>query len=165
MQPIKTTRLIIRNFSTEDWSSLHEIIRRYQESEYAQYDHPWPSNPEDIRNAVEWFSCGDSYLAVCQKSTDQLIGLLAIDRQDEGGIVHNLGFIFHPDYQGQGLAYESCQRVIRYLFEDLVADRILTGTHHRNEPSVNLLKRLGFQEITPGEYDLTRENWAAGSIK
>jgi len=48
-----------------------------------------------------------------------------------------------------------------YVFGQLAADGILTGTHPANEPSVRLLKKLGFKGIDGGEFVISREEWLA----
>jgi len=160
MKTIETDRLIIRNFDVEDWRDLQEMIIKYKETEYAKYDHEWPTSDAEIKNIVEWFRSGNSYLAVCMKTMNKLIGFIAIDRREElEGQVHNFGFIFHPQYHGQGYAAESCQAAIKYVFEDLAADGILTGTHPTNKPSVRLLNNLGMKEVTPGEFSISRGYW------
>jgi RimJ/RimL family protein N-acetyltransferase len=159
---IETGRLRLRNFDVKDWQDLQEMIVKYQESAYARYDHPWPTSAEAIKNAVAWFADGDSYLAVCLRATGRLIGLMAIDqRQGQKERVHNLGYIFHPEYQGQGYGTESCRAAIDHLFGEIGADRILTGTHPDNQPSVWLLKKLGLKEIAPGEFAISRAEWFA----
>jgi len=160
MIAIETDRLVIRNFDTDDWQDLQEMIVKYQESKYARYDHKWPTATEEIKGIVTWFADGDSFLAVCLKRTSTLIGFIAINRREEqDGQVHNLGFIFHPDYHGQGYASEGCQGAINYVFGQLRADGILTGTHPDNDPSVSLLKKLGLKVINPGEFAISREEW------
>ena len=162
MMTRETARLIIRNFGADDWQDLQEMIVKYQETEYAKYEPTWPTASQDIKGIVKWFADGDSYLAVCLKVTGKLIGFIAIDRRDnDEGRVHNLGYIFHPDYAGQGYATEGCRTVMRYLFDELTADGILTGTHPANEPSVRLLKKLRLNEINQGEFSLSREEWLA----
>jgi RimJ/RimL family protein N-acetyltransferase len=113
---------------------------------------------------ASWFAKGDEYLAVCVKATGKLIGLLAIDRRkDQETPVHNLGYVFHPGYQGKGYATEACRAGMDYVFAQLKADRILTGTHPDNESSVRLLRRLGLSEIGGGEWAISREEWLARS--
>ena len=73
--------------------------------------------------------------------------------------MHNLGYVFHPDYHGQGYALEGCRKIVDYVFDELLANRILTGTHPTNVPSVRLLKKLGLKEIAPGEFLLSLDEW------
>lgn len=162
MNKIETSRLIIRNFRADEWQELQDIIIRYQTTEYAKYDHKWPTSAEEIQDITAWFANGDNYLAVCLKPTGQLIGFIAINRREEqDGKVYNLGYIFHIDYQGKGYATESCQSSIGYVFGCLGADRILTGTHPDNIPSIRLLKKLGLKKIKPGEFTISRKEWLA----
>ncbi len=45
---IETERLIIRNFTVDDWKDLAELAIKYEESELDKYDEgPWPANFED----------------------------------------------------------------------------------------------------------------------
>jgi len=53
MIKIETERLIIRNFRISDWETLHEIICQYNASEFAAYDHKWPTSPEEIKRVTE----------------------------------------------------------------------------------------------------------------
>lgn len=109
-----------------------------------------------------WFAGGDGYLAACLKSTGKLIGLVAIEqREGQTGRVHNLGYVFHPGYHGQGYATEACRAAMAYVFEQVMADGILTGTHPDNVDSVRLLKRLGLTEVARGEFAMTRAEWQA----
>ena len=147
MQAIETDRLTIRNFHVDDWQDLQEIAIQYQASEYAQYDHQWPTSVEGIVDATRWFVGGDSYLAVCLTTTRKLIGLVSLPQKDrEEGAVFGLGYIFNSDYHGKRYATEGCRAVLDYAFGQLAADGVKTGTAAANQPSCRLLKRLGLRE-------------------
>lgn len=162
MITLETERLQIRNFTAADWPALREVIIHYQASASAQYEPPWPTTPAELQGITSWFAAGDDYLGVTLKATATLIGLLAIERRkDAEEPVHNLGYLFHPAYQGHGYALEGCRAVMRYLFAQLAAVAIHTGTHPANEASVRLLTRLGLRQIKPGEFILTRAEWQA----
>lgn len=91
MITIESERLILRNFQVDDWRELQELIRLYQASEYAQYDHPWPTGDAETQSIAAWFAGGDDYLAVCLNPGGELIGLVAIEpRQDQIEAAHNL---------------------------------------------------------------------------
>jgi RimJ/RimL family protein N-acetyltransferase len=160
MVTLETDRLIIRNFVPDDWQELQGLAIAYQASEWAQYDHPWPTSEEEVKGMADWFASGDGYLAVCLKSTGKLIGLLNIHhKRDLEGRIHGLGYVFHPDYHGRGYATESCRAGLDHVFGPWEADRVETGTHPDNKASVKLLTKLGLQEAAPGEYAISREEW------
>lgn len=177
---MKTERLLVRNFKLNDWTALLEMIVQYESSEYAKYDWQWPTSPEEIKGVTECFACRDSYLAVCLKDTGRFIGFVSLNQeQGEGRQEFNIGYIFNSDYHGQGYATEACQAVLRYAFDRLQAQRVITGTAAANRASCRLLERLGFQltasgtsslrntpDGTPIEflgctYSISRDEWGA----
>lgn len=167
MITLRTDRLTLRNFHPDDWEELLELAVRYQATEWAKYDHPWPTSEEEVQGMAEWLATEEGYLAVILKSTGKLIGLLHIGRkqEEEAARVHGLGYVFHPDYHGQGYATEAGRAGITQIFGPWEADEITTGTHPDNEPSVRLLHRLGLQRIVEGTYVLTRAAWLAQTSK
>lgn len=145
---LETERLILRNFRAEDWRPLQEMTIQFEASEYAPYDHPWPTSDEEIKAITNWFAGGDSYLAVCLKSTGAFIGFISLNRSDkEGCVEYDLGYRFYADYHGQGYATEGCRAVLDHAFDDLGAERVTSGTAAANEPSCRLLHRLGLRVI------------------
>jgi len=162
MHAIETNRLVLRDFCADDWSELLDLAIRYQATDYAKYDHPWPTTEEAVKGMAEWLSGEEGFRAVCLKSTGKLMGLLNIGQKKNGiGREHGLGYVFHPDYYGKGYATEACQAGMAHIFGPWEADRITTGTHPDNKPSVGLLTKLGLKPVEEGEYVITREEWLA----
>lgn len=165
MTHIETERLIIRNFAADDWRDVQRMAIDYSASEYAKYDHPWPTDDEGIQGATNWFASGDGYLAVCLRSGGQYIGLLALHPRDESDLtVYNLGYILHSDYHGHGYATEACRAALSHAFVKLGAERIATGTAEANLASCRLLEKLGLRrpdERSEGLWTLTRDEWLA----
>lgn len=160
--PIQTERLTLRNFVPGDWPALHEMILQYSASEYAAYDHAWPTSEEEIQKVTEWFASGDSYMAVCLRDSGRFIGFVDLNPEDgRGETTFNLGYIFNFDYHGQGYATEACQAALARAFGALGAAWVVSGTHEANLPSRRLLARLGLQPVAgrPGEYALSREDF------
>lgn len=162
MISIETNRLHIRNFQPDDWQDLQNLSVEYQASEWAKYEDPWPTAVEEVQGMAGFFASGDDYLAVCLKGGGKLIGMIAIERRSgEAERVHNLGYVFHPGYYGQGYATEGCRAVMAYLFDQLGIAAILTGTRLENTPSVQLLERLGIRSIGKGEFRISQAEWLA----
>jgi RimJ/RimL family protein N-acetyltransferase len=147
MTTLETERLLIRNFQSNDWETLHEMILQYESSEYAAYDHPWPTSPEEIKRVTEWFASGESFLAVCLKDVGRFIGFVSLnpEKKDDPG-EFNIGYIFNFNYHGKGYAIEACRAVIGHAFDRLQAHTVITGTASVNRPSFRLLERLGFKK-------------------
>lgn len=147
MDPIETERLTIRNFRKDDWEDLREMILQYESSEYAVYDHQWPTSEDELKGIADWFSKGDRFLAVCLKRTGRFIGLVSLNEDGCQEEVYGLGYILNFDYHGRGYATEACKAVVDYAFAGLGAERVVTGTAAANRPSCRLLERLGLKRM------------------
>ena len=84
MVKIETERLIIRNFIADDCQALQEMVMQKESSEYAVYDHEWPTTEKEIKGIIEWFASGNRFLAVCLKIEDELIGFISLDNSNRG---------------------------------------------------------------------------------
>ena len=183
MIALETKRTKIRNFKASDWQDLHEIIIQFEASQYAIYDHKWPTDAEEIKSIAAWFSSDDYFLAVCLKTTGKLIGYIRLSPTDDRAIkVYEFGYLFNADYHGYGYATESGYTVLDYAFGTLEADAVIAGTAEANTPSRRLLHRLElkengdqhtvwFDKTSEGEpitfvslsYVISREDWNARS--
>jgi RimJ/RimL family protein N-acetyltransferase len=160
MLTVETERLMLRSFTPDDWQELQELAIAYQATESAKFEDPWPNSAEAVKGFAEWLARTEEYLAVCLKPTGRLIGFIAIERRKEhAGRLHNLGYVFHPGYSGQGYATEGCSAAMGYIFGPLAAEGIVTGTRPENTPSVALLKRLGLRATDNCEWVMSREEW------
>jgi RimJ/RimL family protein N-acetyltransferase len=54
-----------------------------------------------------------------------------------------LGYVFHPGFGGRGYATEAANATSRLGFDGLGQHRIIARIDERNEPSVQLARRLG----------------------
>ena len=147
MKDLETERLLIRRFRADDWRGLREIIIQKESSQYAAYDHEWPTSGEEIRKITDWFAEGDEFHAVCLKESGRLIGFISLNRNEEKDRPEfNLGFCFNFNYHGKGYATEGCRALLHYAFSELKAEEIKSGTAARNHPARNLLLRLGMKK-------------------
>jgi RimJ/RimL family protein N-acetyltransferase len=181
MPLVETERLIVRNFKSSDWEALRHIIIQYQASEYAAYDHQWPTSEGEIKKITEWFASGDSYWAVELKDQGQLIGFVSLQREQNDQQTANLGYVFDFDHHQQGFATEACQAAIKHMFDSGQTKQIITGTAAVNISSCRLLERLGFQKTSESmtsfsstnedhpvtflgrTYELSKEAWDAAN--
>jgi len=146
MKALETERLVVRSFLITDWEALPEMIVQYEASEYAVYDHQWPTSAEKIKEITEWFAGGESFLAVCLKDSGRFIGFVSLNQEPiEQSREFSIGYCFRFDYHGKGYASEACRAVIAYAFDQLHAQCVVTGTAAANQPSCRLLERLGFR--------------------
>ncbi|MEQ3697122.1 MAG: GNAT family protein [Pseudomonadales bacterium] len=105
------------------------------------------------------------HLAVIHQELDQLIGRLVVFNLDDKHRSVEIGYAFHADFWGEGLAKESCCRLINYLFEERGVHRINALVDTENMASIALLKRCGFvHEGTMRECRQQQQRWIDSAI-
>jgi RimJ/RimL family protein N-acetyltransferase len=103
--------------------------------------------------------------AVVLKSSSEVIGdgslflLSAEHRQGE------IGFIFHPDHQGQGYATETARLLLQLAFDEFGLHRVIGRLEPRNSASARLLQRLGMrQEAHFVENEFVKGEWQSEAV-
>jgi RimJ/RimL family protein N-acetyltransferase len=137
---IETPRLILRRLAPYDAPALHEML---SDAETMRY---WSSLPHvDLAETEAWVaesiaatSRGDAHdLAVLRDG--RLVGRVAFWMGNE------IGFLFHRDVWGQGVAREAAGALLRHGFETLGFTSVRADVDPDNQRSLALLERLGFK--------------------
>ena len=135
---IRTERLLLRPARMTDLADFHDIMRRPQAMDY------WSTPPHpDMTTTTNWLA---STVARDPATTVEF----AVEYQGRvigkagGGEMPEVGYIFHPDYWGQGFATEAMRAVITHAFATHPVDHLLADIDPRNTASQRLLLRLGF---------------------
>ncbi|MEW8994578.1 GNAT family N-acetyltransferase [Clostridium sp.] len=137
---VETERLIIRNFTPEDWSDLYEYL---SDEEVLKFEPFKPFSEEDCKEEALYRSEGDTFLAVSLKSTGKVIGNLYFSKEDF--MTWELGYIFNSKYHRKGYATESVKAIMKYSFENLGTRRIIANCDPRNIPSWKLLEAVNMR--------------------
>lgn len=140
MKELTTQRLLIRNFTKNDWKDLYEYLSDENVVRFEPYE---VFTEEQCKHEAIQRSKNEAFIAVCLKDTNKVIGNIYFARQDFD--TWELGYVFNTTYQGMGYATESAGEVLREAFEKLGARRITAMCNPNNEPSWRLLERLGMR--------------------
>jgi RimJ/RimL family protein N-acetyltransferase len=63
-----------------------------------------------------------------------------------------MGWIFDPSVQGQGIAFEACTAALDWADKELDAESYPAIISLENEPSIRLAQRLGFERLPDAVY-------------
>ncbi|RYG28255.1 N-acetyltransferase [bacterium] len=171
IEPIATPRLTVRPFAPSD---LDDYLAYQRLPEVRRYLRGAPMSPGAARHFLEFQAeaRGDERgryhaYAVEHRGDQKVIGdvgiFLSEDPSDEGDI----GFQFHPAYQGRGYATEAVEALLQHLFNDLDLIRVTGGCDARNLASAGLMERVGMSRVPEGPsagnatFELWREHWVA----
>jgi ribosomal-protein-alanine N-acetyltransferase len=178
MGPFETDRLILRNVEAADVPALKELI--YSDREvWGQYsglgDKPALLERAFANHVSQDDDAEFGRLAVVLKASGQTIGQVHLDpyvniwyrvagdpETPVSNIEVELAFAFGKAHWGQGYAFEACQALVDYAFNQLKLPRLVGGAKHTNDRSVRLQKRLGFDAYQDEDPDAPgRSAWVS----
>jgi RimJ/RimL family protein N-acetyltransferase len=178
--PLETARLVLRPFGPGD---LEELFAFHSLPEVARFLYWEARDREQVRGVLDaklrqtvLEEEGQGLaLAVVLREVGVVVGevsLLWLSRRHRQGEV---GFVFHPRYQGRGLATEAAEVALRLGFEGLGLHRVIGRCDALNVASARLMERLGMRreahfvhnEVFKGSwgdelvYAMLEEEWRA----
>ena len=176
--PILTARLKLRPVSMNDVDAMLTYRGRPEVCRYLPFE---AMTREQLIGRLQsdlsrtFLTDEGQSLTLAAELAGQVIGDVVLffrSREHAGG---ELGYVFHPDFTGQGYAREACAAVLALAFEQLGLHRIVARLDGRNERSARLAAALGLRreaefklnEIFKGEwsdelvYAMLADEWPA----
>jgi len=143
MKILESERLIVRNFKPDDWRDLQEYV---SQKRIFEFESEWDCTDAGCRESTEYFSKGETFWAVALKDNGKMIGHIYFNKtKPEHFMTWEIGYIFNPEYYGNGYATEACNLILKYAFEELNAHRVLAKCCPDNIKSWKLLERLSMR--------------------
>lgn len=173
---IKTDRLVIRTFEPEDWKDVYEYTSNLNVMKYI---------PEGV------FTEGDAKKFVMDNSGEHaemfpvvlkdektVIGHIAFFKYF-GDHTYEIGWVFHPDYQGKGYASEAASALLGFGFKTMKLHRIIATCQPENTASHRVMEKIGmrregfFKKCIPHDndwwdeyyYAVLEEEWEASNLE
>ena len=160
LEILETERLRVREMSLEDIERLYEIyadpsITEYMEGLYPDKKDELEFSKSYIENMYGFYGYG--LWMVIEKSSGRIIGRAGLsNREVDGEVYLELGYVIAKECQGRGYATEACGAILEYAKNELGATQVIALMKPENEASIRTAKRLGFREVcevTLGEDD------------
>ena len=149
--PVETARLILRPFSRGDVDAVYSYRSR---PDVAEYLFDPPMNHDECAEAVRqrtgqiaFSGEGDKILLAVERKEDaRLVGEVSLIWRSVADQQAEIGYILHPDAQGQGIATEAARALLAFGFEVVGLHRIYARCDARNLASARVMQRLGMRE-------------------
>jgi RimJ/RimL family protein N-acetyltransferase len=149
--PIRTERLLLRPHLESD---LDDMVPFHSDPEVTRYI-PWPVRTRDetrvalagrldkgtAANEGDWL-----ILAVVSAAENRVIGEVLLKRESDAERTGELGYVIAPSHQGQGLATEAADAMLRLAFDEFGLERVTARIDEPNLASRRMIARLGFTE-------------------
>ena len=144
---METNRLHLRNVVVKDAEIMYdyrnnEICARYQRGQVKDYDgivNLVECNKDDVLSVDAPF-----LVAVALKDTDEMVGEIVVMPSD--GTI-SIGYTFSYKHHRRGYAFEALTALIDLLHERYSEWDFISFTEPQNEPSMALLKKLGYKDM------------------
>ncbi|MBR2435445.1 MAG: GNAT family N-acetyltransferase [Lentisphaeria bacterium] len=166
---LHTNRLIIREYTMDDFDALYEILSDAETMKY----YPKPYDEAGVRRWIHW--CLDSYRqhgfglwALELKDSGIFIGDCGISMQKiDGEWLPEIGYHVHKKYWRQGFAKEACAAVRDWFFLSTAFDSVYSYMNRENIASCATAAANGMTRIKAYEtedealfvYRITRDEW------
>ena len=169
---IETPRLILREYTPEDFTALYEILSDPETMEH----YPAPFTPEKTKRWIEWNlenyqRYGFGLWAVVLKETGELIGDCGLTLQDiDGQQLPEIGYHIHKKYWRRGLGKEAARAVWDWAFQNTGFDILYSYMKYTNVGSYSTAMANGMKKVKEYPdpkntisyaYAITREQWEA----
>ncbi|MFJ7732675.1 GNAT family N-acetyltransferase [Lysinibacillus sp. NPDC097231] len=143
---IETERLILREFNNNDVMILYSI---FSDAETMKY-YPSPFNLEQTKNWIEknkqrYREDGYGLWAVCLKESQEIIGDCGLVKQIVDGKTEvEIGYHIHKNHWSKGYATEAAKSCMKYGFDRLGQDKLISIIDPKNGPSIRVAEKNGF---------------------
>lgn len=145
---IKTERLILR---CKDFSDAEHLFRLRSDPEYSELF--GRECYTDIKQAHEFieklnedkFSYTFSIVPKDTSISTDAIGSVCLWNIEYDKKTAEIGYSLEKGYRGNGYAFEACEAVSKYAFEELGMKTITAFPRVVNQPSIVLIQKLGFE--------------------
>ncbi len=151
---IKTPRLVLRAFRSDDARALHDIYR--QEGVLRYFPNPQPPPLAKIREIIagqlsHWEKYGLGWWAVETLEGKELIGWNGLQYLPDTSETEVAGLLGRAHW-GKGIAVEAAMEGLRYAFETLGLEVVIGLAHPKNARSLRVLEKLGMSFTNQAEY-------------
>jgi len=162
--PIRTSRLTLRPITVDDLEDVYRCQCRPDVTRWTLG--AGPRTREESRASVLAMAGQDALrvendcLTLAVATDAGVIGMVELVWRSQVERTAELGYVFHPDHWGRGLATEAATAVLNWGFNEFGLHRIYARCHGGNEASARLMTRLGMrQEARHVESYLFRGEW------
>jgi RimJ/RimL family protein N-acetyltransferase len=147
--PLQTERLALRAFRAADFPAYAAYHGRPEVYRFLYMPAPTGQALQDQFAGVlaqPFSQDGDTLrLAVTRREDAALVGEVLLKIASREALQAEVGYIFHPDFAGQGYASEAVAAMLGLGFETLGCHRIFARLDALNAGSVGVVERLGLR--------------------
>ncbi|WP_275415521.1 GNAT family N-acetyltransferase [Micromonospora sediminimaris] len=163
--PIRARRLTLRPVTMADLEDVYAYQRRPDVCRWMLGSEP--RSREQSQKSVAAMTGEDGLrvegdvLSLAAEANGRVTGTVELVWRSRADQTAEIGYVFNPEFSGQGLATEAVGALLGWGFEEFGLHRVYGRCHAGNEASARLMTRLGMRcEARHVESYLFRGEWA-----
>ncbi|MBB6464597.1 RimJ/RimL family protein N-acetyltransferase [Aminobacter lissarensis] len=161
MKPIRTERLILRNWQERDRDLFHRINSDDQVMEFFGMRRSRAESDELFdRLATGVERDGFGFAAAEIAASGECIGFVGLLRTDLEPFIAKgmleIGWRLAPEFWGKGYVTEAADAWLAYAFEVIGEDEVVSFAVWNNNRSTAVMRRLGMQAVPSRDFDHPR---------
>ena len=146
MNVLKTTRLILRRFTSEDWQDLLEIARSKESSPYAYTDFPWPTDENWAKESAAYMATDNDMWAISRKEDNKVICFVNCNSMNDVRFM-DIGHVMNMAYAGLGYEEEGLAALYGHIFDTTDAVGITAGWALEDKEKITPLLNMGMEIV------------------
>ena len=159
---IETDRLILKAQTMEEQKKLWEILMipsvnsvyLTTPSKFREKLKDWSKQEQFYQDKIDHAQDPDVFeWSIFLKETNECIGKIdyhEYSKEDDNILdksVRGVGWYIDPIHQGKGYATEAATATLKYMFEEVEINKIITGAEIDNPASWKIMNRLGYIKL------------------
>jgi len=158
MKPLRTERLVLRNWEDRDRELFHRINSDERVMEFFPFRRDRAAADAKMDEVRAWIDQhGYGFAATEIAMTGECIGFVGLVDTDHvpslpAGAIE-IGWRLAPEFWGKGYVTEASEAWLAYGFETLAVDEIVSFAVAENHRSTAVMKRLGMTADPSADFD------------
>ena len=158
MTPIRTGRLVLRNWEERDRDLFHRINSDERVMEFFPFRRDRAAADAKMDEVRSWIDDdGYGFAAAEIAATGECIGFVGLSGTEDIDVLApgtiEIGWRLAPEFWGQGYVTEAAEAWLAFGFEALGVDEIVSFAVADNHRSTAVMKRLGMRAEPSADFD------------
>lgn len=143
---LETERLTLRRVRREDADAFFEEFSDVYSCAMDDGSEPYSEMSDEFYDIIDMLVRRETQYTIVLKKTGEVVGSVRLWEEDGRAVdAMELGYWINPSHRRRGYAYEATSALVQLVQEELHLELLLAGAIKENEPSIALLKKLGFE--------------------
>jgi RimJ/RimL family protein N-acetyltransferase len=156
--PMRTARLVLRNWEDRDRDLFHRINSDDRVMEFFPFRRDRAQSDallNELRDDIENIGIGFSAVEIAE--TGECVGFAGLSPVEDAAVFRSfeveIGWRLAHEYWGKGYATEAASAWLHHAFVTLDLNEVVSFAVHDNVRSIAVMERLGMRRDLDGDFD------------